>query len=184
MFDDSSVSKFSLCGFLCVCACELACVGAAQNAKIALIDITRWENGFLPALSNWNTSQSKQGCNLVMHQGVTPPGCGASNLSVTVNCVCVCVCVCISEREGETVCVSQSVFERWGGWERKRRWKMTRWMKHWEQRREEEEHNEGRLGEGKAEGQKRSYGRSREGNMFISGFTDLLIDWVTDRFIF
>lgn len=67
--------------------------GCCSKCQIALIDIAQWENELLPT---WNLNQSKQGCNLVMHQGVTPPGCGASitiNLTARVKRASVCVCL-------------------------------------------------------------------------------------------
>lgn len=80
-----------------VIACERVCLWALQKCQIALIDITRWENEFLPTVANWNTSQGKQGCNPIMYQGVTPPGCGAS-MAVLIHlreCVYVCFNLCV-----------------------------------------------------------------------------------------
>lgn len=54
-----------------------------SESLIALTDISLWENELLPT---WNVNQSKQGCNVVLHQGVTPPGCGASiTLSISLH---------------------------------------------------------------------------------------------------
>lgn len=84
--------------------------GCCSKCQIALIDIAQWENELLPT---WNLNQSKQGCNLVMHQGVTPPGCGAS---ITINLT--------ARVKRASVCVGVSIWELHRGWkEKKKRWK-------------------------------------------------------------
>lgn len=82
--------------------------GCCSKCQIALIDIAQWENELLPT---WNLNQSKQGCNLVMHQGVTPPGCGASitiNLTARVKRASVCV-----SQSGSCTVVEKKKKKRW-----------------------------------------------------------------------
>ena len=87
-----------VCVHLCACACVLPVV--LLKCQIAVVHISRWENELLPTVTNWNMSQGKQGCNLIMHQGMTPPGCGAwiavqiyLQLHVSVwECVCASQC--------------------------------------------------------------------------------------------
>lgn len=101
IIDVSSVNKSSLFLHFCVsCVCP-------SRYNLALIDTTRWEHGFLPAASNRKTSQSKQGCNLRLLEGMKSARVWLLN---RVN---------ISETRCEPLCV---VTERcgWGRWQRGR----------------------------------------------------------------